>query len=82
MSTHYTTFLRLVIRLKSLLAKNNLNRLSQDIFQTLALIKEHGELSDKNLLKIHEATGIDILDVLAEDTQWFMLDNKQLSLRL
>ena len=57
LSTHYTTFLRLVIR----------------------LIKEHGELSDKNLRKIHEATGIDILDVLAEDTQWFMLEDKQLS---
>ena len=78
LSTHYTTFLRLVIRLKSLLAKVAVNHLSQDM-AALALIKEHGELSDKNVLKIHEATGIDILDVLAEDTQWFMLDNKQLS---
>ena len=33
----------------------------------------------ENLKKIHDETGIDILDVLAEDTQWFMLDDKQLS---
>lgn len=45
----------------------------------LALIREHGELSNKNLEKIHAETGIDILDVLAEDTQWFMLEDKKLS---
>ena len=45
----------------------------------LALIKEHGELSDKNLMKIHAETGIDILDCLAEQSQWFMLNNNQLS---
>ena len=45
----------------------------------LFLIKENGNLSNKNLKKIHDETGIDILDVLAEDTQWFMLDDKQLS---
>ena len=45
----------------------------------LALIKEHGELSDKRLMEIHEETGIDILDVLAEESQWFILDDKQMS---
>ena len=45
----------------------------------LALIKEHGDLSDKNLKKIHAETGIDILDCLAEETQWFMLEGNQLS---
>ena len=80
LSTHYTTFLRLVIRLKSLLAKIPGGKSFVARYgAALALIKEHGELSDKNLLKIHEATGIDILDVLAEDTQWFMLEDKQLS---
>ena len=29
-------------------------------------------------MQIHDATGIDILDVLAEDSQWFVLDDKEL----
>jgi hypothetical protein len=41
----------------------------------LALIKEHGELSDKQLQKIHEETGIDIMDVLMEDSKWYVLEN-------
>ena len=45
----------------------------------LALIKEHGELTDKGVEKIHAETGIDILDVLAEETQWFMLEGDELS---
>ena len=66
LSTHYTSFIRLVLNIKRLLAKAPGG-------------KENGNLSNKNLKKIHDETGIDILDVLAEDTQWFMLDNKQLS---
>jgi hypothetical protein len=30
-------------------------------------------------MKIHEKTGIDILDVLAEDHQWFMTEGNKLS---
>ena len=56
LSTHYTTFLRLVIRLKSLLAKIPGGKSFVARYgAALALIKEHGELSDKNLLKIHKA---------------------------
>ena len=51
---------------------------SQGMVQALALIREHGELNDKQLMQIHDATGIDILDVLAEDSQWFVLDDKEL----
>ena len=43
------------------------------------LIKESGNLNDKQIQKIHNETGIDMLDILAEDTQWFMLEDKQLS---
>ena len=45
----------------------------------LALIREHGELSDDRVMQIHEETGIDILDVLVEDSQWFVIDNNELS---
>jgi len=80
LSTHYTSFIRLVLNIKRLLAKapggkSVVARYGAALF----LIKENGNLSNKNLKKIHDETGIDILDVLAEDTQWFMLDNKQLS---
>jgi len=44
----------------------------------LALIKEHGELSNSNLQKIHEATSIDIMDILLESSQWYVLENGNL----
>lgn len=77
---HYTSFLRLVYNVKRIMA---LAPGGQSVVArygaALALIREHGELSNQNLNKIHAKTGIDILDVLAEDTQWFMLEEKQLS---
>ena len=77
---HYTSFLRLVYNVKRIMA---LAPGGQSVVArygaALALIREHGELSNQNLNKIHAKTGIDILDVLAEDTQWFMLEDKQLS---
>ena len=45
----------------------------------LLLIKEHGNLSDRQINMIHEETGIDILDCLVEQTQWYMLEGKELS---
>lgn len=78
--SHYTTFHRLVFNLKRIMAKAPGGQSVVARYgAALALIKEHGELSDKNLMKIHDASGIDILDCLAEQTQWFMLDNNQLS---
>ena len=80
LSTHWTSFIRLVVNIKKLMAKapggkSVVARYGAALF----LIKENGDLTDKQLTKIHNETGIDILDVLAEDTQWFMLDGKQLS---
>ena len=80
LSTHWTSFIRLVVNIKKLMAKapggkSVVARYGASLF----LIKENGDLTDKQLTKIHNETGIDILDVLAEDTQWFMLDGKQLS---
>lgn len=77
---HYTPFHRLVFNLKRIMAKAPGGQSVVARYgAALALIKEHGELSDKNLMKIHKETGIDILDCLAEQTQWFMLNNNQLS---
>ena len=78
--SHYTPFHRLVFNLKRLMAKvPGGQSVIARYGAALALIKEHGELSDKRLMEIHEETGIDILDVLAEESQWFILDDKQMS---
>ena len=78
--THYTPFHRLVFNLKKIMAKAPGGQSVVARYgAALALIKEHGELSDKNLEKIHAETGIDIIDCLAEDSQWFMIENKELS---
>lgn len=77
---HYTTFHRLVFNLKRIMAKAPGGQSVVARYgAALALIKEHGELSNKNIEKIHSNTGIDILDCLAEETQWFMLEGNQLS---
>jgi hypothetical protein len=78
--SYYTAFHRLVFNLKRIMAKAPGGQSVVARYgAALALIKEHGELSDKNLMKIHAETGIDILDCLAEQSQWFMLNNNQLS---
>ena len=80
LSTHWTSFVRLVVNIKRLMAKapggkSVVARYGAALF----LIKDSGNLNNKQIQKIHNETGIDILDVLAEDTQWFMLNDKQLS---
>lgn len=78
--SHYTTFHRLVFNLKRIMAKAPGGQSVVARYgAALALIKEHGELTDKGVEKIHAETGIEILDVLAEETQWFMLEGDELS---
>ena len=45
----------------------------------LYLIKEKYSISDKNLEKMISESGIDRLDILAEQSEWYMLDEKQLT---
>ena len=79
-SKHYTSFIRLVINLKKLMAKlPGGQSIVARYGAALLLIKEHGDLSDKQINMIHEETGIDILDCLVEQTQWYMLEGKELS---
>lgn len=78
--SHYTSFHRLVFNLKRIMAKAPGGQSVVARYgAALALIKEHGELTDNGVEKIHAETGIDILDVLAEETQWFMLEGDELS---
>ena len=79
-ATHYTSFIRLVINLKKLMSKVPGGKsVIARYGAALLLIKEDGDLSDKQINMIHEETGIDILDCLVEQTQWYMLEGKQLS---
>jgi len=79
-ATHYTSFIRLVINLKKLMAKVPGGKsVIARYGAALLLIKEHGNLSDRQINMIHEETGIDILDCLVEQTQWYMLEGKELS---
>lgn len=78
--SHYTPFHRLVFNLKKIMAKApGGSSVVARYGAALALIKEDGDLSDTRIQQIHEETGIDILDVLAEDSQWYVLENKELS---
>ena len=78
-SAHYTSFIRLVINLKKLMAKVPGGKsVIARYGAALLLIKEDGDLSDKQINMIHEETGIDILDCLAEDHQWFMIDGEEI----
>jgi hypothetical protein len=77
---HYTTFHRLVFNLKRIMAKAPGGQsVIARYGAALALIREHGELKDNNIEKIHKETGIDILDCLAEQTEWFTLEDGALS---
>ena len=78
--SYYTPFHRLVFNLKKIMAKvPGGSSVVARYGAALALIKEHGELSDANVDRIHAKTGIDLLDCLAEESQWFMIENKELS---
>ena len=76
---YYTSFHRLVYNLKRLMAKvPGGQSIVARYGAALALIKEDGDLSDRNLQKIHEHTGIDILDVLMENSHWYVLEDGNL----
>lgn len=80
---HYTAFHRLVFNLKKIMAKApGGSSVVARYGAALALIKEHGNLSDTNLQKIHEKTDIDILDVLLENSKWYVLENGHIGMGL
>lgn len=77
---HYTAFHRLVYNLKKIMAKAPGGQsVIARYGAALALIKEHGELSDKQVEKIHAETGVDVVDFLLESqSKWYLVENGNL----
>jgi len=76
----YTPFIRLAANVKRLLNKIPGGGSKLGSFAAaLYLIKERYALSDNKLRKILRECGVDASGLLAEDTQWFVLEDKQLS---
>jgi len=76
----YNPFHRIVFNIKKLIAKapGGSTRIAS-YASALFLIKEKYDISDKNLSKMISESGIDQLDILAEESQWFLLEDKQLA---
>lgn len=77
---HYTAFHRLVYNLKKIMAKAPGGQsVIARYGAALALIKEHGELTDKGVEKIHAETGIDVMDFLLESqSTWYLMKDGNL----
>lgn len=77
---YYTPFHRLVFNIKRLMAKapGGGSRLAS-YAAALYLIKENYSVSEKRILKALSDAGIDPTDILAEESNWFVLKNGQLS---
>ena len=76
----YTPFNRIVYNIKKLLAKapGGSTKLAS-YASALFLIKENYGLSKKNIDSILEKSEMTRIDFLAEETEWFVLENRQLS---
>lgn len=76
----YTPFIRLAANVKRLLNKVPGGGSKLGSFAAaLYLIKERYALSDRQLGKILRECNIDASGLLAEENQWFVLEDKQLS---
>jgi len=76
----YTPFIRLCANIKRLVNKIPGGSTKLGSFAAaLFLIKEKYNVSDRDLEKIIKEAGVDPLDMLAENAQWFVLNDKQLS---
>jgi len=76
----YTPFHRLVFNVKKLLAKVPGGKSSVASYAAaLFLIKEKASLDDKAIKEIMEKTGHSVLDFLAEENKWFILEDNTIS---
>jgi len=76
----WTPFIRLAANVKRLLSKipggsSKLGSFAAALF----LIKENYNLKDRHLEQIIEKLGVDPLDMMLEQSQWFVLEDKRLS---
>ena len=76
----YTPFHKLVFNIKKLIAKapGGSTKIAS-YAAALYLLKEKFSITDKQLKEAIEYAGLDPLDFLAENTQWFVLEDKRLS---
>ena len=76
----YTPFIRLCANIKRLTAKIPGGGSKLGSFAAaLYLIKEDYKLSDKDIVHILNKCDIDSDDILKEDNEWFIMNNKQLT---
>ena len=77
---YYTRFIRLVFNIKKLLAKapGGKTRIAS-YAAALYLIKEDFGVSERKIKQGLNEYGVDFHDFLSENTQWFMLEDKELS---
>ena len=79
-SASWTPFIRLCANIKRLLSKLPGGTTKLGSFAAaLYLLKEKCEISEKKLESILKEHDIDVTDFLTENTEWFMLENKQLA---
>ena len=76
----WTPFVRLCANIKRLISKipGGGSRLGGFV-SALYLIKENGNLKDKNIDKILESCNIQDLDLLVEESEWFILEDGSIS---
>lgn len=79
-SSTWTPFIRLCANIKRLLSKvpGGGSRLGS-FAAALFLIKEKTGMTDKEIKQICEKVGIEPLDFLNENSEWFVLEDRQLS---
>lgn len=71
----YTPFHRLVFNIKKLIPGGKLGSYASALY----LIKEQYGVSEKTIRQALDAQGVDHLDLLAEDSRWFVLEDGRLS---
>lgn len=71
----YTAFIRLAANVKRLVGQNKLTSIASALY----LMKESYDLKNSHIEKIVEDLDLHILDFLAEDNKWFVLDKGVLS---
>ena len=76
----YTPFIRLCANIKRLLSKipGGGTRLGS-FAAALYLLKENFDIKEQKIEKCLKEHGIDVTDFLKEQTEWFVLEDKQLS---
>jgi hypothetical protein len=76
----YTTFHRLVYNIKRLMSKAPGGSSTVASYAAaLLLIKEDGNLSDKGIADLVEKLGLDPIDILNENDNWFVTKDQMLS---